>query len=174
MSPTSESLRPQERGTKKVVGERKGGTLRESQIEHRIFNLASGTTVPQPLRLPERSQLLFLLTRRSACGSRTTIRYALQKRVQIRAPTFACKISIVRWGGERDGFGCTSEHVRDRVGETLELVRLEPDVIVDDVIVRRTDCALKTVVRLEEEIKICAGCPLALCQCRSCPKERSP
>jgi len=46
------------------------------------------------------------------------------------------------------------------VGESLELVRLEPDVIVNDVIVCRTNCALKTVVRLEEEIKICASCPL--------------
>jgi len=130
--------------------------------------------MPQLLRLLENSLPLCLLARLSTCGSRTTIRYALQKRVQVRAPTFACKISIVRWGGERDGFGGTSEHVRDRVSESLELVRLESDLIVNDVIVRGADRALKSVVRLEVEIKICAGCPLVSRQCRSCPKARSP
>ena len=75
--------------------------------------------------------------------------------MQVRTPAFACKISIVRWSGERDSFSGTSEHVRDRVGEGLELVRHESDFVVDDIVVCGTDCALKTVVRLEEEIEIC-------------------
>ena len=139
----------------------------ESQIEHRILDLASGTTVPQFLRLPERGQFLFPLTRRAACSS-PTFRNALQKRVQVRTPTFACKVSIVSWSGERDGFGGTGEHVRDRVGESLEQVRLESDLIVDDVIVGGANCALKTVVGLKEEIEICANRPLISCQ-RSLP-----
>ena len=82
--------------------------------------------------------------------------------MQVRAPTLACKISIVRRSGERDSFGRTSKHVRDRVRQTLEPVRVELVVVTDDVIVRGTDCALETVVRLKEEIEICADCPSVL------------
>lgn len=46
------------------------------------------------------------------------------------------------------------------MSEGLEPVRLEPDLIVNDVIVGRTDSALETVVRLKEEIEICTGFPL--------------
>ena len=104
--------------------------------------------MPHPLGLPKRSNLLFLLARRTARSSPTTVRYALQKPVQVRTPTFACKIGIVRGSGERDGLCRTSKHIRDRVGETLEPVRIECVLIMDDVIVRGTDCALKTVVGL--------------------------
>ena len=41
------------------------------------------------------------------------------------------------------------------MGEALELVRLELDLIVDYIIVRGADRALEAVVRLEEEIEIC-------------------
>jgi len=87
--------------------------------------------------------------------------------VQVSTPTFARKISIVRWSGERDSFGGTGEHVRNCIGESLEQVRLESDLIVDDVVVGGTDCALKTVVSLKEEIEICADCPLISRQSRS-------
>lgn len=87
--------------------------------------------------------------------------------MQVRTPAFACKVSIVRWSGERDGFGGTGEHVRDRVGESLEQVRLESDLIVDDIVVGGTDCPLKTVVGLKEEIEICVGCPLISRQSKS-------
>jgi len=122
--------------------------------------------MPQPLRLPKRSQLLFLLTRRTACGGPTTICDSLEELVQVRTPAFACKVSIIRRGGERNGFGGTSEHVRNRVGEALEPVRIEVVFIMDDVIVRRTDCALEAVVRLKEEIKFCAERPLVSCKRR--------
>jgi hypothetical protein len=46
------------------------------------------------------------------------------------------------------------------VGEPLELVCLEPNFIVDDVVVRGADCALKAIVRLKEEVEICANCSL--------------
>lgn len=130
--------------------------------------------MPQLFSVPVCSQLLFLLARRTARGSRTTIRYALQKSVQVRAPTFTCKISIVRRSSERDGLGRTGKHVRDRVGKSLESVRIEPDFIEDDVVVCGADCALKTVVRLKEEIEICPGCSLVSCQCGSCLKARLP
>jgi len=80
--------------------------------------------------------------------------------MQVCTSTLARKVSVVRWGGERDGFGSTGEHVRNRVGESLEEVRLESDLIVDDVVVGGTDCALKTVVGLKEEIELCADDPL--------------
>ena len=104
--------------------------------------------MPHPLGLPEYSILLFLLVCRTARGSPTTVRYTLKKPVQIRTPTFACKSGIVCGSSERDGLCRTSKHIRDRVGETLELVRLEFVLIVDDVIVHGMDCALKTVVCL--------------------------
>ena len=153
--PLLKSLRPREKGNEdESQGKRNSETRRESQIKHRIFNLASGTSVPHLLSLPVCSQLLFLLTRRTTCSSPTTVRYALQKPMQVRASTFACKIGIVRGSGERDGLGRTSKHVRDRIGKSLEPVRIEPDIIEDDVIVCGTDCALKTVVSLKEEIKV--------------------
>ena len=130
--------------------------------------------MPHPLRLPERSQFLFLLTRRTTRSSSTAIRYALQKRVQVRAPTFACKVSIVGWSSEGDSFGGTGEHVRDRVGESLEQVRLESDLIVDDVVMGGTDCALKTVVSLKEEIEICADRPSISRQSRPRSRAYSP
>ena len=120
--------------------------------------------MPHLFSLPICSHLLLLLTRRTARGSPATIRYALQKPMQVRAPTFACKIGIVRRSGERDGLGRTGKHVRDRVGKALEPIRIESEIIEDDVIVCGTDCALKTVVRLEEEIKFCARCPLVSCR----------
>ena len=111
--------------------------------------------MPQPLRLPVGSQLLFLLTCRSARGGPTGIRYALEERVQVRTSAFTRKISIVRWGGKGDGFSCTSEHVRDRVSEALEPVRLELVFVVNDVVVCGADCPLKTIVRLKEEVEFC-------------------
>ena len=75
--------------------------------------------------------------------------------MQVRTSALAGKVSIIRGGGERYRFGSTSKHIRDGVGESLELVRLEPDFIVNDIIVSGADCALETVVRLKEEIEIC-------------------
>lgn len=145
------------RGTKK--NDRRE-TRPESQIKHRIFEIACGTPMPQLLSLCKNGSLLFLLVRRIARSSRATIRDALQEPVQVRTSTFTRKISVVGRGGERDGFGRTSKHIRDSVGKALELIRLEPDFVVDDIIMCRTDCALKTVVCLKEEIEICADCPL--------------
>ena len=50
-----------------------GGTCMGSQIKHRILQVPTGTAVPQLLRLPERGQLLFFLTCRSACSGRTAV-----------------------------------------------------------------------------------------------------
>lgn len=69
----------------------------------------------------------------------------------------ACEIKIARQSGERDRFGGTSEHVGDGTGENLEPVCVEPDFMVNDVLVDRTKCALETVVRLEEDIELCGG-----------------
>jgi hypothetical protein len=80
--------------------------------------------------------------------------------VEVGTPTFARKIGIIRGGSERNGFCSASEHVRDRMGESLESVRPEPDLVVDDIIVSRTNCALKTVVCLKVEIVFCAGSTL--------------
>ena len=74
--------------------------------------------------------------------------------MQVRTPAFACKVSIVRRSSERDSFGGTGEHVRDGVGESLKQVRLESDFIVDNVIMGGTDCALKSIVGLKEEVKV--------------------
>lgn len=133
---------------------------RESQVEHRIFQFTTWTSMPQLLRFPKGSQLLFLLVRRSTCRGRTTFRDALEKFVQIGTPTLARKISVVRRGSERDGFCRTSEHVGDGMGESLEPVRIEPDFIVNDVIVGRANGALETVMRLKEEVELCASFPL--------------
>ena len=46
------------------------------------------------------------------------------------------------------------------MGESLEPVRIEPDFIVNDVVVNRTSCALETIVCLEEEIEFCGSFPL--------------
>ena len=130
--------------------------------------------MPHPLRLPERSQFLFLLTRRTARSGRTAIRYALQEGVQVRTPAFACKVSIVGRSSERDSFGGTSEHVRDCIGESLKQVRLESDFIVNNVIVGGTDCALKSVVGLKEEVKVCENFASISRQSRSRPQAHLP
>ena len=75
--------------------------------------------------------------------------------MQVRTSTFAGKIGIIRGSSERDGFRRTSEHIGDRMGESLESVRPKPDLVVDDIVVSRTNCALKTVVGLKEEIEFC-------------------
>ena len=41
------------------------------------------------------------------------------------------------------------------MSESLELVCPKPDLVVDDVIVGRTNCSLKTIMRLKEEIELC-------------------
>jgi hypothetical protein len=79
--------------------------------------------------------------------------------MQVSASTFARKVGVVGRSGKRDGLGGTSEHIRNCVSEALELVRAKLDLIVDDIIVCRTNCALETVVRLKEEIEICVDGP---------------
>lgn len=113
--------------------------------------------MPQLLCFPERSQLLFLLICGSTRRGPASLRYALKEFVQVSTSALARKVSIVRWSSIRDGFCGTSEHVGDRMSESLEPVCLEPDFIVNDVIVGRTNCALETVVRLKEEIEVCAS-----------------
>jgi len=111
--------------------------------------------VPKLLGLSVRCRLQFLLIRRSTRRGGTTFPYALEEGMQVSAPALAREVGIVRWGSERYGFSSTSEHIGDRVGEGLELVRPKPDLIVDDIIMSGTNCALKTVVRLKEEIEFC-------------------
>lgn len=109
--------------------------------------------MPKLLGLSVRCRLQFLFVRRSTRRGCTTFPYALEEGMQVSAPALAREVGIVRWGSERYGFSSTSEHIGDRVGEGLELVRPKPDLIVDDIIMSGTNCALKTVVRLKEEIK---------------------
>ena len=111
--------------------------------------------MPQLFSLPENGFLLLLLVCRVACSSRATLRDALQEPVQVRTSTFTRKISVVGRSGEGDGFSRTSKHVRDCMGESLKLVCLESDFIVDDIIMCRADCALEAVVCLKEEVEVC-------------------
>lgn len=73
---------------------------------------------------------------------------------------FARKTSIVGRGSERRGLDWTSKCVRDRVGKSLKLSRLESDFIMGDIIVRMTDCASKTIACLKEKVGICPDYPL--------------
>jgi len=71
---------------------------------------------------------------------------ALQESVQVASASFACKVGVVRWRDEADGFGSTSKHVADGVGKHLEFVGLEPYFIVDNVVMGRTGRALKATM----------------------------
>lgn len=70
----------------------------------------------------------------------------LEKFVDVRAATLASKIRVVRGRNEADGFGRTSEEVARGVGERLQLVRLEADVIMHNIVVRRPRGSLKSAV----------------------------
>ena len=130
--------------------------------------------MPKPFGLSVRRQLLFHFIRRSTRRGRTTFPHALEEGMQVGAPAPARKIGIVRWGGEGDGFSGTSEHIGDRMGEGLEPVRPKTDLIADDIIVSRTNCALKAVMRLKEEIGICADCSLVTMDLIQIPTHHKP
>lgn len=73
--------------------------------------------------------------------------------MDVAPATLTRQVRVVRRADERDGLRRAREHVAHVVRQLLQCVRGEPDLIVHDVIVRRTRRALQPAVRLQEEVE---------------------
>ena len=66
--------------------------------------------------------------------------------MQVAATSLAGKISIIGGGDETDGFSGASKHITDRVGQQLQLIGLESNLIVHNIVMGGTSGALKSSV----------------------------
>lgn len=80
--------------------------------------------------------------------------YAGEKFVQVATASFTSQISVVRRRDETDRLGGTCKHVTDVVGQPLQEVRSELDLVVNDIVVRGTRRPLKTAVRYREFMSV--------------------
>ena len=116
-----------------------------SEVEHRILERRPcDASTPGLLCFPVDGLL------RSARGGGAAVAVALQQFVDVRAAALARKIRIVRGRDEAHSLGRASKEVARSVGERLQLVRLEANVVVYDVVVRRARGSLESAVRCEE------------------------
>lgn len=70
--------------------------------------------------------------------------------MQVATASFTSQISVVRWGDETDRLGGAGKHITDVVGQPLQEVRSEFDLVVDNIVMRWARRALKTAVRYAE------------------------
>lgn len=70
----------------------------------------------------------------------------MEKLAQIASTPFAGDVGIVSRGHEAHSLRRARKHVAERVGEPLDLVRFEPNLIVDDIIVSGPSGALQPAV----------------------------
>lgn len=66
---------------------------------------------------------------------------------QIASPTFAGDVGVIRRGHQTHSLCRACKHVAERVGQSLDFVSLEANVVVHDVIVGRARGALQPAVR---------------------------
>lgn len=66
--------------------------------------------------------------------------------MDVASAALAGEIGVVGRRNEADGLCGTREQVADRVGQNLKLVGLEPDVIVDDIVVGGAGGSLQAAV----------------------------
>ena len=68
----------------------------------------------------------------------------MQEFVQVATTSLACKVGIIGGRDEADSFGGASKHITDGVGQQLQFIGLESNLVMHNVVVGRTSRALKT------------------------------
>lgn len=121
-----------------------------SQIEHRVPQSRPRNTIPPHLLrlLKHRVLRAFLpLPPLVVLGRISALLIPMQQLVQVAPSALARHVRPVRRGDETDSLGRARKHVAQVVGQTLEVVRIEPVLVVHDEIVRRSGGAFEAPVR---------------------------
>ena len=115
--------------------------MQRLQVIHSVLQRRTiDPTVPQLFSLPHDSVLVCRAATASFASS------SGEKLGNVAPTPLASQVSVVRWRDEADSLGRTGEHVADRVGERLDGVSVETNLVVNNVVVSGTSRALEATM----------------------------
>jgi len=82
----------------------------------------------------------------------------MEQAIEVASSALACKVGVVGRRNETDSLRCTGKHVAYSIRQSLEGIRGEAILVMDDIVMRRSGGPVETSMGLQEKVEIVHRC----------------